>query len=177
MNNQEYETKKRECWEEYIKLGGNNNGNSAPFNMVFRYAYALGKQKETITQEEIEKAAEKHSDELRIISGIPGALVPMLHDIAKSSYLQGAQDFLVKQEKDADTVIRGWVARDANGSLNVFDEEPTRDEELEMWSDGSDHFGLPYSSFPDLTWSDEPQEVEIIIKRKKNGNNSTDNRI
>lgn len=44
MINQEYENKKRECWEEYVKLGGNNNGNSAPFNMVFRYAYSLGKQ-------------------------------------------------------------------------------------------------------------------------------------
>lgn len=66
-------------------------------------------------------------------------------------------------------VISGWVARDGSGSLNVFDEEPTRDEELEMWSDGLDHFGLPYSSFPDLTWESEPLKVEIIIKRKKNG--------
>ena len=29
----------------------------------------------------------------------------------------------------------------------------------------------------DLTWDDDLQPVEIIIKRKKNGNNSTDNRI
>lgn len=49
---------------------------------------ALGKQTETTTQEDIEKAAEKHADELRVIPGIPGALVPMFHDIAKSSYLQ-----------------------------------------------------------------------------------------
>lgn len=65
-------------------------------------------------------------------------------------------------------MIQGWVARDESGSLNVFDEEPIRDEELEMWSDGLDHFGLPYSSFPDLTWDSDPIEVEIIIKRKKN---------
>ena len=68
---------------------------------------------------------------------------------------------------EADTVISGWVARDDSGSLNVFDEEPTRDEKLGMWSDGLDHFGLPYSSFPDLTWDRGPQECEIIIKRKK----------
>lgn len=66
--------------------------------------FALGKQeiKQEAEQEEIEKAAEKHADELRVISGIPGALVHILHDIAKSSYLQGAQDFLSKQEKDAE---------------------------------------------------------------------------
>lgn len=63
---------------------------------------ALGKQTETTTQEEIEKAAEKHADGLRVIPGIPGALVPMFHDIAKSSYLQGAQDFLGKQENNAE---------------------------------------------------------------------------
>lgn len=28
---------------------------------------------------------------------------------------------------------------------------------------------LPIDSFPDLTWESEPEPVEIIIKRKKNG--------
>lgn len=47
--------------------------------------------------EQIEKAAQEHADELRVSSAIPGALMPMLHDIAKSSYMQGAQKFLSKQ--------------------------------------------------------------------------------
>ena len=76
-------------------------------------------------------------------------------------YQESEIDFNIDAE---DTVISGWVARDGSGSLNVFDEEPIRDEELEMWSDGSDHFGLPYSSFPDLTWESEPKKVRLIIE-------------
>lgn len=113
MTKPEYETKKRECWEEFCQHIVDEE--EAFYNMFDR-AYALG-----------------------------------------------------RQEKEADTVISGWVARDDSGSLNVFDEEPTRDEKLGMWSDGLDHFGLPYSSFPDLTWDSDPIEVELIIKRKKNG--------
>lgn len=51
----------------------------------------------TMTDEQIEKAAQRHADELRVRSSIPGALVPMLHDIAKSSYACGAQDALRNQ--------------------------------------------------------------------------------
>lgn len=50
-----------------------------------------------MTDEQIEKAAQQHADELRVSHSIPGALVPMLHDIAKSSYTYGAQDALSHQ--------------------------------------------------------------------------------
>lgn len=50
-----------------------------------------------MTDEQIEKAAQQHADELRVSHSIPGALVPMLHDIAKSSYIYGAQDALSHQ--------------------------------------------------------------------------------
>lgn len=50
-----------------------------------------------MTDEQIEKAAQQHADELRVPHSIPGALVPMLHDIAKSSYTYGAQDALSHQ--------------------------------------------------------------------------------
>lgn len=50
-----------------------------------------------MTHEQIEKAAQQHADELRVSHSIPGALVPMLHDIAKSSYIYGAQDALSHQ--------------------------------------------------------------------------------
>ena len=50
-----------------------------------------------MTDEQIEKVAQQHADELRVSHSIPGALVPMLHDIAKSSYTYGAQDALSHQ--------------------------------------------------------------------------------
>lgn len=50
-----------------------------------------------MTNEQIERAAETHADELKVSSAIPGALVPMLYDIAKTSYICGAQDALASQ--------------------------------------------------------------------------------
>lgn len=58
--------------------------------------FALGKKFGISELSDIEKAAEKHADELRVSSEIPGALVPLLHDVAKSSYLQGAQYILAE---------------------------------------------------------------------------------
>ena len=94
----------------------------------------------------------------------------------KSSY--GAFNFafdlafaLGKQEKGADTVIKGWVARDSSGFISLFSYLPDRvtKDNLGYWGrdDGSDEIDLPKSSFPDLTWESDPEPVEIIIKRKK----------
>ncbi|MBP3511152.1 MAG: hypothetical protein J6K19_03825 [Prevotella sp.] len=125
MNNQEYEQKRRECWKEFLKLGGGEEEISGKQTFVFAFdrAYALG-----------------------------------------------------KQEKDADTVIQGWVARDMDGYISLFQERPTRDtcDKGDIpYGFGGDNTGyyieLPTTSFPDLTWESEPLEVEIIIKRKKNG--------
>lgn len=135
MNNQEYEQKRRECWEEYLntetpQLAAWNKGHAKEaFDSAFDHAYALGKQE---TKQKI------------------------------------------KQETDAeDTVIQGWVARDKNGLLSLF-----RLYRPERGYDYNGDFGewgtsigyqmtIPNRLFPDLKWSDEPQEVEIIIKRKK----------
>lgn len=181
MTQQEYEQKKRECWEEYVSKHGMKNAiPEEPFSFTFDRAYALGKQTEAITQEEIEKAAQEHADELRVSSTIPAALVPLLHDIAKSSYLQGVQDFIgkqeikqeIKQETDADTVISGWVARDEDGSLTLFygSDKPSKKNNDDYWSAvfGNTLEYLPQEMFPDIKWEDaEPTKVEIIIKRKK----------
>lgn len=43
MTQPEYEQQKRECWEEYIELGGLEDDPSL-FNRVFRRAFALGMQ-------------------------------------------------------------------------------------------------------------------------------------
>lgn len=128
MTQQEYENKRRECWEEFKKQNLDGEVQWQPvsryevFLHAFDRAYALGREKETITQEEIEKATEEYADGLRVSSALPGAVVPMLHDIAKSSYLQGAQDFLGKQETKQET--------DAESS--PLWERLTEDEKREM---------------------------------------------
>ena len=77
-----------------------------------------------MTDEQIEKAAQHHADELRVSSSIPGALVPMLHDIAKDSYIHGAREALASQWKDPkvelpedDTLV---VAHSPNGRFDVL---------------------------------------------------------
>lgn len=79
---------------------------------------------------------------------------------------------LGKQEKDADTVIQGWVARDSDGDLFIYKTEPKRESgiggEPDFWVAQS-FTEIDSALFPDLTWESDPIEVELIIKRKKNG--------
>lgn len=73
-------------------------------------------------------------------------------------------------EKDTEeTVIQGWVAKDNDSQeLYLYSSVPTR--MINMWNGhGSLLMPLDAKLYPDLTWGDDPQEVEIIIKRKKNG--------
>lgn len=114
MTQQEYEQKKRECWENVkFALRAPNTAREV-FEFIFDRAYALGKEKETITQEEIEEAAEKYADPSRTWAS--GAETQEIKDAFKA----GANFALGKQEKDADTVISGWVARDEDGQLPLF---------------------------------------------------------
>lgn len=87
------------------------------------------------------------------------------------AYALGKQES--KQESKQETVIQGWVARDAGGFISLFSYCPDRvmHDNLGFWghNDGSDEIDLPKNAFPDLTWDDDPIEVELIIKRKKNG--------
>lgn len=77
---------------------------------------------------------------------------------------------LGKQEKDTDTVINGWVARDKNGDLVCCaGSKPFKEEKMPFWKVDFRNFieCIPNDLFPDLTWESEPEQVEIIIKRKK----------
>lgn len=172
MNNQDYKQKKRECWEEFIGNDGFPTETMRQcFNYAFDRAYTLGKQFGNSEQVDVEKAAERFADEIRIPASIPGVMVPFINGIAHDAYLQGAQDCLGKQESKQETMIAGWVARDNGGFISLFSYLPDRviKDDLGFWghNDGSDEIDLPISSFPDLTWSDDPEPVEIILKRKK----------
>lgn len=63
-----------------------------------------------------------------------------------------------------DAVISGWVARDCDGDVFLYQNEPDRNEIA--WNGYMMH-SLPIDSFPDLTWDDDPIEVELTVKRKK----------
>ena len=55
-----------------------------------------------------------------------------------------------------------WVARDMNGSLNLFLDKPIRD--FEEWTPSDkllQYITIPSLEFADLKWEDEPIEVEL----------------
>lgn len=123
MTQQDHEQKKRECWEEAVLHGALEVDKDLLFDHAFKCGYALGRKKEIITQEDIERAAEKYADELKVSSTIPGVMVPMLHDIAKSSYICGAQNILGKQEKDAEEEEMLKVSRKEVQDVYKYSEE------------------------------------------------------
>lgn len=61
--------------------------------------------------------------------------------------------------------IKGWVARDEDGTLCCFSKKPERMSNTiagHFWFN-EDAFELRKDVFPKLTWEDEPIEVELTI--------------
>lgn len=181
MTNQDYEAKKRECWEEYCQAPGTVFRGPAAygiFSAAYDRAYVLGKEKEKITREDVEKEAEKYAINVndKRLSAYPEQFRSQLspeYDVTDlvDAFAAGVTFALGKQEKDAETVISGWGARDKDGLLNFFygGSVPYRNENDGDWNTlcGRVLEWLPKDLFPDLTWESDPLEVELIIKRKK----------
>lgn len=77
-----------------------------------------------------------------------------------------------------------WVAMDKSGELFVYESKPKRECYLGFWYSDLDYVGsISRASFPDLTWEDEPLEVElrpsitdIEAKAQEYANSVTDNK-
>ena len=74
-----------------------------------------------------------------------------------------------------------WVARDNNGKLYLYNEKPKYYNNLEAWFVGGICAKLDNNIFPNLTWEDEPIEVELRpaitdleAKAEEYANNVTD---
>ena len=98
-------------------------------------------------------------------------------------YYQGRSDALHElyggECKDAeDTVIQVWVAiNEAYNECYLYTNKPTHEvrpiadtgDYESYWRRDGQTYLLDADLFPDIDSDSEPQEVEIIIKRKKNG--------
>lgn len=175
MTQQEYEQKeqkKLECYRELKEQDSSGLLSIATFEFIFDRAYALGREEDAITQEEIEKAWQDYVQEIGLPDSLNYATSPMIEIAIKQAFKAGTK-VIGKQEKDADTVISGWLCRDKvinepfTSDLFLAFDEPTRIEEWGKWGDMGDYIELDSSLFPDLTWESDPLPVEIIIKRKK----------
>ena len=60
--------------------------------------------------------------------------------------------------------IKGLVARDSDGSLNIHQEKPSR-QSIYFWMFEGGYFHVDKTLFPELTWNDEPIEVELLIRK------------
>lgn len=108
--------------------------------------------------------------------GVDDRMKEHIYDTFDRAYALGKQETKqeskqeIKQETDVEeTVISGWVARDMNDNLYVYCHKPKRNLMECLWEGEIVNIPIYNDTFPDLSWSDEPQEVELIIKRKKNG--------
>lgn len=185
MPDKEYQDKKRECWENFKFARRPLNTDKKVFDYIFDRAYALGGEKEIITQGKIEKAAREYvltrqqarhnakKEEDATMRDFDKTIKAWDAYDMEQAFESGAILFFGKQEKDADTVIQGWLVRDKDGTLNLFygSDKPIKRGQDEYWSvvAGAVFEYLPIEMFPDLTWDSEPEEVELIIKRKKYG--------
>ena len=75
-----------------------------------------------------------------------------------------------------------WVARDKNGFLFAYEDKPTRCDNQKEWI-GRFLSSMQNSYFHNLTWEDDPIEVElrpaitdICAKAQEYTNNVTDNK-
>ena len=67
--------------------------------------------------------------------------------------------------------MKGYVARDKDGTLWFHYVEPHRENDIkETWWGSNDKefriFDFDFPEFKDLTWEGEPVEVEFNIQRK-----------
>lgn len=62
--------------------------------------------------------------------------------------------------------IKGYVTRDKNGNLYIYDKLPKRNRQNGYWYtiDPYDKFHeLPNDWFPEITWTSEPLLIDIIF--------------
>ena len=76
-----------------------------------------------------------------------------------------------------------WVARDCGGMLYAYFNKPIRDTVWKEWDSDKVSLSIDDSFFPELTWEDEPVEVELRpaindldTKSEEYANNVTDNK-
>lgn len=176
MNNQEYEQKKRECWENIKFALRAPNTDRKTFDFIFDRAYALGKQEKDADDDKTLKVNRQLF--CRLCADADDYINEHLEEEDSDyAYYHGRSDALHElycgECKDAeDTVISGWMARDEDGSLTLFywSDKPSKKDNDDYWSAvfGNTLEYLPQEMFPDIKWEDaEPTKVEIIIKRKK----------
>lgn len=168
MTQQEYEQKKRECWEEFCRMNPSHNKSifaKKTLDFAFDLAYALGKQEkdaeEVLTCEKCKVLYHFRMAEACKIGNNPESDYWIGYSKAIQD-LFGLEGEPCVEPRHLDTVIQGWVARDLDGEVFLYENKPERGDGEWLGRISSEF------DFQQLKWGSDPIEVELIIKRKKN---------
>ena len=128
------------------------------------------------TDDDVKNAAEKTTRrfcKISLLSGDYLSLAEAQPQVNKESKLIAIKSFVCGAQWDRNKLMKeaklyGWVARDENGSLHLFEEEPRRIEDGGLWWDRDYNCTtLDKNDFPDLEWEDEPVYVKLIILKEE----------
>jgi hypothetical protein len=111
-----------------------------------------------MTPKEINKKAyEKYPVKLFPDDDTLGFTSTDVNEVARMAYIEAYNEI------SALPTIKGWVARDKDGTLYFHWEKPEREGDEWLGFTGMSILG---GLLPDLKWEDEPIEVELPIIRK-----------
>ena len=121
------------------------------------------------TNEEIKKRlADRRLEVLKLVEKeYHTQLTEAWDEAGHEGYLEGWKECEAawKRAQDELPKIKGWVARDEDGSLFLFLFKPQRGNS--EWLCGADcWYQIDGSLFPEVTWQSKPIEVELTIIRK-----------
>lgn len=89
-----------------------------------------------------------------------------LAELMKQAVIYGAhwkEQQMIKSAK-----LEGWIARDEDDRLHLFEVKPRRLEKEHRWWDKDYHStSLDEGDFPNLKWEDEPIYVKLIIIKEE----------
>lgn len=106
-----------------------------------------------------DKAYEKYPVKMAPDDDTMGFTSTDVNEAARMAYIEAYKEI------SALPTIKGWVARDMNGNITLYENKPFRDGEI--WRGCSWKSSMIYDILlPGIKWEDEPIEVELLIIRK-----------
>lgn len=162
--------------EEHVsnKMGGINNALSQDILAMKSVDEAMAEveaKAKAFTEAHKGESSEQLLAEMRGENPVSESLEEVAHQYYKPNetfmdgFKKGAKWQKLQMMKEAK--LYGWVARDENGSLHLFEVEPSRIEDRGQWWDRDYNCTtLDKNDFPDLEWEDEPVYVKLIILKE-----------
>lgn len=94
------------------------------------------------------------------------SLEEMYDSFRKAVIVDSEPHWKPTEEQKPEAKLTGWVARDGDERIWVYETCPKKYSEWLEWVGNDGYMSIDQKSFPDLKWEDEPVEVEITIREK-----------